>query len=129
MRRLTWPEKILRALLPFRDLSWVEIGEEFTRWTLLWTPFFAIYLHRMWSPFPAAKCHDHPWSFLSIPLLRGYCEIIPGDTTFVTVRAMLPGMIKWHPAEYAHNTFTPFGISWSMILTGSKSHKWGFKSC
>lgn len=114
----------LLALLPHKDIGWTEIGEEFTRYSLLKTRWFAIYLHRLYCPNPHPNCHDHPWHFVAILLRGGYWEKI-GDGPFVFRR---PGSVLWRPALTSHNVLT-YGVSWSIIICGSKHRDWGFHSC
>lgn len=47
-----------------------------SRWTLLDLPFGALYLHRFHRS-DADEMHDHPWSFWSLILWRGYVEETP----------------------------------------------------
>jgi hypothetical protein len=114
---------VLRVI-PQREIGWEHIGEKFTRYTLMKTPWLTVYLHQLNAPDWHPDCHDHPWDFVAILLWRGYLEKI-GDQ----VHRRRPGSILWRPAEFAHNVITPFGTSWSIIFTGSKKRKWGFKSC
>jgi hypothetical protein len=43
-----------------------------TRWELLSSDFFAIYLHRFERSDDRSSLHDHPWNFITIPLRYGY---------------------------------------------------------
>ncbi len=115
--------KLLRKILPFDDLGWAELGEEFTRFTLCHTPWFNVYLHRLNAPQPHPQCHDHPWSFIAILLIKGYDEFHDG---FWYRRR--PGSILLRPARYSHNVVT-HGTSWSLIITSRKFRKWGFIQC
>jgi hypothetical protein len=38
-----------------------------TRWELLSSDFFAIYLHRFERSDDRSSLHDHPWNFITIP--------------------------------------------------------------
>ena len=42
-----------------------------TRWRLIQTPWFGIYLHRFDGPDPRETLHDHPWPFVSVVLSFG----------------------------------------------------------
>ncbi len=116
----------LLALLPHKEIGWTEIGEEFTRYTLLKTPWFAVYLHRLFCPNIPPHCHDHPWPFVAILLKNGYQEQSAGDEWWVTRR---PGDVLYRPATWSHNIYTPAGVSWSVILRGPKQRDWGFHEC
>lgn len=119
-----WFTRFLLCVLPYKDLSWTELGEVFYRFTLLKTPWFNIFLHRLdakkWHP----DCHDHPWAFTAILLKGGYYEYTK-ETGLVWRR---PGSILYRPAEWSHNVMTPT-VSWSIIITSAKKREWGFQSC
>lgn len=50
------------------------------RWRLIESPWFGIKVHHIrMSDAPQIRgLHDHPWSFISIRLRRGYSELVPG---------------------------------------------------
>jgi hypothetical protein len=114
----------LRWVFPNEDLGWKPIGEIFYRYDIVKCRWFNIYLHELtamtWHP----KCHDHPWWFWTLLLWNGYLE--ENDSGLVSYHA---GQLLYRPANYVHNVVTPNGTSWSLILTGPKSRKWGFKDC
>lgn len=114
----------LRKHLRHKELGWPDIKEEFTRYQLLKTRWFNIYLHRLYAPILSPDCHDHPWWFITLLLWNGYLE---SNGKFTKRR--WPGMILYRPAEFIHNVVTPYGVSWSLILAGPKSRDWGFKPC
>jgi hypothetical protein len=117
-------QQLMRRFIKHRELGWEEIGEKFTRFTLLKTPWFRVYLHQLNAPGWHPDCHDHPWAFVTLLLWRGYLERI-GNTDF----RRYPGQILYRPAEFSHNVITPYGTSWSLVITGPTVRKWGFKSC
>lgn len=117
-------ESLLRRHLPFKEIGWAEIGEKFTRYALMRTPWFNIYLHQLYAPNWHPECHDHPWGFIAILLKRGYVERVG----LIDCRKRV-GSILFRPATFAHNVLTPYGTSWSLIFTTRKSREWGFKPC
>src|SRR5579872_5760324 len=122
-------EWLLRKVLPHKEIGWTEIGERFTRFTLLKTRWFNVYLHKLWAPDWHPECHDHPWSFLAIILAGGYWE----QTSSACVWRR-PGSVLYRPAEFTHNVVTrdAFGfphINWSIVITGPKRRSWSFKVC
>jgi len=119
-----WLETTLRRYIPFKEIGWTAIGEKFTRYQLVKTPWFNIYLHQLYAPTWHPECHDHPWGFVAILLRRGYLERV--GTKDYRRRV---GSVLFRPAVFAHNVITPYGTSWSMILTTRKSRDWGFKPC
>jgi hypothetical protein len=120
IRRCGFVEGLLCRLLPYKDIGWDEIGEEFTRWTLLKTPWGNVYLHRLKALTEHPQCHDHPWSFVAVLLRGGYNEKHAGVWTW-----RRPGSILIRPAEYSHNVTTR-GVSWSLIITTNKRRDWSF---
>jgi hypothetical protein len=111
-------------LFPRKEIGWEEIGEKFTRFSLLKTPWLNIYLHKLDAPSWHPECHDHPWNFVAFLIWNGYLERI-GDIDY----RRRPGTFLYRPAEFAHNVITPYGTSWSIIFTTSKKREWGFKAC
>ncbi len=45
-----------------------------TRWRIIHTPWFGIYLHKWNKPDPRPTLHNHPWAFFSIILKGWYTE-------------------------------------------------------
>lgn len=139
-------ERLLRKYFTHKEIGWAEIGEKFTRYAIFRCRWFNIYLHQLYAPKWHPDCHDHPWGFVALLLWRGYLErvhvptpidIFPVLRTSDGVRAnhltadrrRRVGSILWRPAEFSHNVITPYGESWSIIITGPKSRDWGFKPC
>lgn len=44
------------------------------RWGLAHRRIGGVFLHRMTAPDPGLDLHDHPWTFLTVPLWGGYEE-------------------------------------------------------
>ena len=109
--------------LPHEDIGWKSIDETFIRHTLIKTPWFRVYLHKLIAKTPHPQCHNHPWSFVSMVLIGGYWEYTVA-TGWVWRK---PGSILFRPASWTHNVVTD-GM-WSLVLTGPKSHEWRFKEC
>lgn len=114
----------LRRHLRFKDIGWAEIGERFTRYALIKTRWFNVYLHQLYAPAWHPDCHDHPWSFVALLLWRGYDEKV-GET----VHRRRVGSVLWRQSTFSHNVITPYGTSWSLIITGAGGRAWGFKPC
>lgn len=45
-----------------------------TRWRIIDSPLFGIFVHKMHRPDASPILHDHPWSFVSFVLRGGYVE-------------------------------------------------------
>jgi hypothetical protein len=132
-------ERLLRKYLPYKEIGWQDIGEVFYRYTILKTPWFNLYLHQLDAPeWHPVGCHDHPWWFITVLLKGGYLEMQRPKSTrgFPGVgekggllKRRYPGMILFRPANHTHDVVTPYGRSWSLVLTGRKSRDWGFLKC
>lgn len=105
-----------------KELGWKDLGEEFTRYVILKTPWFQILLHRLWSPNWHPHGHDHPWSFVTVILRGGYLEKSPGRVD----RWRGPGSLLYRRAEFAHNVATGARVCWSLVITGPKRRPWHF---
>jgi hypothetical protein len=117
-------EHFFRTHFKLKEIGWSDIGEKFTRYQLAKTPWFNVYLHQLSAPNWHPECHDHPWGFIAILLRRGYLEQV-GTKKY----KRRPGSILFRPATFKHNVITPYGESWSLILTTPKSRDWGFAPC
>jgi len=83
---------------------------------------FVLRLHYFHRSDEDPEMHDHPWSFISLILVRGYIE-----ETAKGYRRKYPGMILWRPASWAHRVILPKGRqSLSLVLTFPGRREWGF---
>ena len=110
------------ALLKKKEIGWESIGEKFTRYVLVKTPWFQILLHRLWSPNWHPQAHDHPWSFVTLILRGGYLERVPGGQNVWRG----PLTFLYRSAEFAHNVATDGAVCWSLVVTGPKRRQWQF---
>jgi hypothetical protein len=120
---MSWWERLLRRWFKHKEIGWTEIGETFTRFTLLKTPLFTVYLHKLDAPKLHPECHDHPWHFWAFILAGGYEEC--------TDRGVMwrgPGSVLYRPAAFTHNVVTR-GTGWSVIVASRKVRQWGFRPC
>lgn len=117
-------EAWLRKTFKHKEIGWTQIGETFTRWAIIKTRWFSLYLHKLDAPNWHPECHDHPWGFVALLLKSGYLERTAKGTF-----KRRPGSVLYRPATFAHNVVTPYGVSWSVILAGPKARDWGFMPC
>lgn len=113
---------VLRRVLPHKEIGWSEIGETFTRFTLVKTRWLTVFLHRLDAPNAHPQCHDHPWPFMTLILRGGYDEFHGGVWIW-----RKPGSILYRPAEFSHNVRTGSVVAWSMVIVGAKRREWGFQ--
>jgi hypothetical protein len=117
--------ELLDRFVPHRELGWSEIGEEFTRYTLLKTSFAKVFLHRLVCPVWPRRQHDHPWNYVAIILYGGYAERVQlGD--HATYEWCRPGRVLFRSAVHAHSVTTKDRPCWSLVITGPKRREWGF---
>jgi hypothetical protein len=91
------------------------------RWTLLRTRWGSLRLHQfLRGDVDTCALHDHPWSFLTLILIGGYREVLPGG-----VRWRPPGTLLYRPAAFRHRVEVG-RPSWSLVWTRQKSRAWGF---
>lgn len=103
-----------------------------TRWTLFRTNMFALYLHKFHRS-DADDLHDHPWSFLSVIIWRGYNEVtfdknptlIPNSRRIT--KRIYPGMIIYRPATHTHRVVLSNGKpAYTLVLRFKYKRYWGF---
>lgn len=131
-------------------------GEEpyLTRWILLTKKYLHIYFHKFHRS-DSPELHDHPWSFISIVLWRGYIEetfvkppkLIPyrftkffGErtvekATFSPLYGLLgtkkkriyPGQILYRAATHAHRVELINGKpAYTLLINFGYIRQWGF---
>jgi hypothetical protein len=84
--------------------------------------FGNLYLHIFHRPDADRELHDHPWSFLTIPIWPGYIE----QTERGRFRRW-PLVPLWRPAKYAHRVETiNGGESLSLVWVTGRKREWGF---
>ena len=107
-----------------------------TRYHLLHTPWFLVYLHRFSAG--DGKClHDHPWAWwVSLVLWGGYVEAhgVPewsidhgrdfGRMRLIRRRA---GSVSWHDRVWIHSILQlDRSPTWTLVIVGPKVRQWGF---
>lgn len=94
-----------------------------TRWYILKTPLFGIYLHKIIRPDHDRELHDHPWNFIPIILKGRYLEELPsGELAYRST-----GSVRLMRATDRHRIDTLDGDPvWTLCLVGRKKREWGF---
>lgn len=119
-----------------------------TRWRLIQTPWFGIYLHRFDGPDPRPTLHDHPWPFRSLVLRGGYVEAdtyskspgrLPVNADCITDIPL--ESLRWHGAwttlrarsvnrKNATDTHTIVSLlrvpTWTLMFVGRRVREWGY---
>lgn len=98
-----------------------------TRYKLIRTPWFRVFLHRIYRPDLDRDLHNHPWPRAFAVILRGgYRESVHGDhfwgfshkAVAVSTRAFLPG--RYHRITHVKPH------TWTLFCAGRRSRDWGF---
>lgn len=108
------------------------IGEKkdpyLTRFIIIQTPLFSIYVHKMHRSDYERALHDHPWAFLSL-VLKPYAEHFyksRKQPNYYIQHEMFD--ILYRPAKWKHRVviseFIDYGLT--LVLTGPRVRKWGF---
>ena len=93
-----------------------------TRWKLVSTPWFAIYVHKIWLDDKDRHLHDHPWSFVSLILRGGYVEELPEGR-----RVRKPGSLRVLHRPGVHSVRSLLKTpTWTLVVRGRDHHEWGF---
>lgn len=101
-----------------------------TRYRLITTFWFGVYVHYFHRSDHDRALHDHPWSFISIPLSSGYWEHgDPGPGLPWSTRIERNWCPMFRPlcrqAEWAHRIEIPKPM-WTLVLRGPVVRSWGF---
>lgn len=92
-----------------------------TRWRIVQTPWFGVYLHRFDGPDPRPTLHDHPWAFVSLVLRGGYDEVTPERRRSVT-RVNAKAATDLHYIARLRRVPT-----WTLMLVGRRKRVWGYR--
>jgi hypothetical protein len=99
-----------------------------TRWVLVQTRWFSVYVHRFGTADPRPTLHDHPYSFVSFVIRGGYYE----QFGYYGVRTRrgperLVRRINVKRAEAFHVITKLLRVpTWTLVLTGPRRRGWGY---
>lgn len=100
-----------------------------TRWRIIHTPWFGIYLHKWNKPDPRPTLHNHPWPFISFILKGSYEEHRLMDLGYKYGYAAIHGFIKWvnivKRDDYHAVTSVKSGTI-SLMFVGKTHEDWGY---
>ena len=83
---------------------------------------FNIFIHKFLKSDPD-DLHDHPWSFISIPLWPGYWEYTK-DGKFWRG----PLSYRCSPANTFHRIELEKDYCWTLFIPGKRVREWGFET-
>jgi len=119
---MSYSMNLLRKLFLTREIKSQEGALHFQRWRLLQTPWFAIYIHRIYRHDEDVHCHDHPWSFVSIILGGGYDVTYPGWLGWTSPFIVsVNKSTKFHQITRLHKVPTT-----TLVFTGPRNREWGY---
>jgi hypothetical protein len=109
-------------------------GEKYlTRYVLIRTRWFALYLHRLHAPDPDRDLHNHPWRATSLILWGGYTELVthtraPDPETRLTLaeRMHLTGDLNRIRTSAYHRIVKVEPNTWTLVFAGRRFRRWGF---
>ena len=95
-----------------------------TRWRIIQTPWFGMYLHLIWRADNDRHLHNHPWNFMSIILRGGYLEL-----TEIGNRRWRPGSMHRMGANHFHAIKSlDREPTVTLVFVGKKKQDWGYKT-
>lgn len=115
-----------------RFIDWFFVMEEINghglcptymyRWTVLRTPWFAIYLHHFVGDDWSRDMHDHPKRFISLGLNGRYIEETPGHS-----RTFTAPWLRSFSANHIHRIRLYEGEQcWTCCIVLKHVRQWGF---
>lgn len=132
------PIRLRRMLLRRGDgLAYLE------RWGIQAPAIGGIFVHRMGAPDPGTHLHDHPYAFVTIPLVGGYTEeraearqaprYAAIAEQFIDTalhghrehrRTLIPRLFR---LDEAHRIVElDRAVVWTLVLLGPRRRRWGF---
>jgi hypothetical protein len=98
-----------------------------TRWRLIQTPWFGIYLHRIGTPDSRPTLHDHPWDFTALVLRGGYIERRLDPMTMQVNEEHRIRFVNRMRTHDAHAITRLFRVpTWTLVFVGARRRTWGY---
>jgi hypothetical protein len=117
---------LFKKLFLIREIISKKGELHFQRYRLLATPFLNIYVHRLCKSDREKHMHDHPWSFITLILWRGYMEYMESYPEGISRKWL---HIVYHKAEEVHKfkLLDETKSTWTLVITGPRRREWGYK--
>lgn len=106
-----------------------------TRWRVISTPLFGLYVHRIDGPDPRPTLHDHPWPFVTFVLAGSYTEDFRStrcDHIGPIMRRRSREWRRWSVHRMrktdAHTITSVRARTWTLLLVGRRRREpsWGY---
>lgn len=114
---------------PTRRVIWscqADRGPLLTRYYLVDSERFAVYLHHLHVSDDDRHLHDHPWDFLSVLLSSGYYEHTESVQRLGSVKAWRRRFsVLYRPAEWRHR-LDLVRPTWTLVFRFRRRREWGF---
>jgi hypothetical protein len=102
----------------------------FRRWRLLYTPWFAVYIHGIYRSDEDLHPHSHPWNFLSLILRGGYWEDVwSSDGKMISPlpgHLRMPGFFVGHTRRTYHTVILRKDPAYTLVFTFGRKRPWGY---
>lgn len=117
--------KLFRWLFLTKEIK-SKTGElHFRRYRIFWTPWFALYIHRIYKADSDEHMHSHPWTFFGHIISGGYVEQTNLTGQEYNVRTAGSTFLRqW--MEY-HKIVHLISPTTSIVFTHFNQHEWGYQ--
>lgn len=133
----SWFVRFLDQHFKHREIVNCEHEPYLHRWYIFETPWVTMFVHKFERSDEDRALHDHPWSFLVIPIWRGYIEhaeiTLPRPShllpyTCPIARRVLPILgTRFRSSLYRHRVELVKGKpAWSLFFHFKRTRIWGF---
>lgn len=102
----------------------------FRRFRVISTPWFKIYLHKIYASDREAHMHDHPYDFMSLVLKGSYKEYYAIGPKWGEVKEKIYRFLQVnsHNHEDIHKVEIIDGPVWTLFFVGKKTYDWGYQT-
>lgn len=118
-------KKLFRKLFMVKEIKSKSGELHFRRYRIFWTPWFALYIHRIYKADEDEHMHSHPWTFfMSYVLSGGYVEAtnLIGKEYLVKTAGSIGGR-WWHEYHRLPYIIEP---TTTLVMTFG-NEKWGYQ--
>lgn len=121
--------RIILYLFPLiKEIKSQDSELHFRRWRIIETPWFNIYIHTIYQSDKDLHPHNHPFSYITIPLINGYLEESVDWVNNTHIYYDIEG--SWF--NYRFWGWYHKIMLWSerpattLVLTSGRNHGWGY---
>lgn len=85
-----------------------------------------VFLHWVYDPDPDRYPHDHPWSFITIPLFGSYVEQVFNRGRLICEKLVRWPFPRWRNYTYCHKVVKVNGPCLTLAIAFKTRTGWGF---